>query len=338
MLPLTLAGALLGCGDDGGQQEEPRNAGLPSCYEPTHTAEADWQDAFDASAQGAFLSVWGTGPCDVYTVGGQPGAGVMFRFDGAAWSKVTIPQSPMLNWVHGVDGQLWIVGEQGLSMRGTPETGFEILETGVDAPLWGVWATASDDVWAVGGDVIDFDAEPVLLHFDGTAWSQETLPQLDRPAQALFKVQANGPDDVLAVGQSGVALRYDGTTWTQLSSGTGDDLISLWGLGDGPMAVIGGRSNAVLARYDGAALQSETLAGLPGMNGVWMDAEGTSHVVGIFGSVARIPAGGFEAIPETTPTQEVLHGTWGVDGGPRFAVGGSLNRSPPFIGVVLMDP
>lgn len=309
----------------------------PACLKIPHTAEADWQEAFDATDDGAFLSVWGTGPCDVVTVGGQPGAGVAYHFNGETWNKISLPPVPMLNWVHGVDGELWMSGEQGVTLRGTVEGGFEVIPTGVDAPLWGIWATSSDDVWTVGGDIAAEDAAPVLLHWDGAGWQQETLPDTDRPAKALFKVLASASDDVLAVGQFGLVYHFDGQSWRLVPSGTSEDFISLWGLSPDNIAIVGGRSNAVLGRWDGQGVTSEVLAGQPAMNGIWMDVTGQVHIVGIFGAIARITEGD-EPVSEIGPTQDVLHGTWGVDGGPRFAVGGSLNRNPPFTGAVIIDP
>jgi hypothetical protein len=47
---------------------------------------AAWVEPFDARAEGALLSVWGFGEDDVYAVGGQPKAGVAWRFDGTAWA------------------------------------------------------------------------------------------------------------------------------------------------------------------------------------------------------------------------------------------------------------
>ncbi len=74
------------------------------------------------------------------------------------------------------------------------------------------------------------------------------------------------------------------------------------------------------------------------MNGIWMDKTGVAHTVGLLGTVAVIPDGQTTFNTQDSATSELLHGAWGVDDGPRFAVGGSLNRNPPFTGVVVVDP
>ena len=89
-----LAAALLlaACADDA---TEPGSS-QPACLALAHTAEVDWQPAAEIGGDGALLSVWGTGPCDVYTVGGQPDAGVAYHFDGTDWTALELPAVPLL--------------------------------------------------------------------------------------------------------------------------------------------------------------------------------------------------------------------------------------------------
>ncbi len=316
-------------GCDDGDDASPADAEVP--------APAAWAAAFEAEDQGAFLSVWGSGPDSIYTVGGQPEAGVAWRFDGAAWAAVTdLPDVPLINWVHGVGDHVFMACNAGIVLHKQGDGPWERWETGEDQPLWGIWAAAPDDVWAVGGDAARREgADPLLLHYDGAAWSRATLPAVDRPYKALFKVWGTGPDDVHAVGQRGVALRWDGAAWTQALTGTADDLISLWGSGPTDIVAVGGRSNGVLARWDGAGWSSEVLVGEPGMNGVWVDAAGTAWLVGDKGRVLRVPQGSFEVAREDSGTRTLLHGVWGTAAGHRVAAGGTLSASPPWAGVVI---
>jgi hypothetical protein len=329
---------LAACGEDA-TDATPDDPSRPACYAPEAQQGQGWQDAFDATSAGALLSVWGPDPCDLWTVGGQPEAGAAFHFDGKTWERASLPADlPLLNWVYGFGDEVWIVGNGGTALQGSLGA-LSQVPTGVDGPLWGVWGAAPDDVWSVGGDVLSDTATPILIHWDGSAWSSVELPAPDRPSRALFKVWGTSADNVFAVGHLGLVYRFDGQTWSQVPSGTGEDLISLWGRAPDDIAIIGGRANGVLARWDGAKLTSQVIAGLPGMNGIWMDKDGVSHVVGSLGALAKVPAGSFEPAQEFGPTQLVLHGTFGFDdGGPRFAVGGSLARNPPYVGVALTDP
>lgn len=314
--------------------------GLSACpvEDPAPEPDLGWQEAFDASDQGAMMSVWGPGTNDVYVVGGQPGEGVAWHWDGENWSALDLPASGMLNWVHGADSEtVWLVGEEGVTMVGNARDGFSIVDTPTEVPLWGVWALSEMDTWAVGGDARDADGAPVLLQWNGTDWQAVELPAIDRPAPALFKVWASGPSQVIAVGSAGLMLIFEGTEWRQQLVGTTEDLISLWGTSTDRIAVTGGRSNGVLTRWDGEAWESEILSGVAGLNGVWMADDGTVHLAGVFGTLIHVPPDAEEPVIESSQTDLTLHAIWGDGTGRRYSVGGSLMFSPPFRGVALED-
>ena len=62
----------------------------------------------------------------------------------------------------------------------------------------GLWARATDDVWAVGYD-------SVIMHFDGNAWD---VVQNRDSGWELMAVHGSSATDVLVVGESGTILRY----------------------------------------------------------------------------------------------------------------------------------
>jgi hypothetical protein len=313
----------------------------------TSPADADagaWTAPLEVGDAGALLSVFGTLPDEILAVGGQPEAGVAWRFDGVAWRRLDLPPVPLLNWVHGVDDTVFLVGNDGVCLRRRGAGAFERLETGVAAPLWGVFAVTPSDVWVVGGDATprgDAPPAPVLLHFDGDVFEPVALPPVDRTFRAVFKVWAADRAHVWAVGQAGVVLAYDGRTWAQVLVGTDQDLISLWGTGPDRVAAVGGRSHGVLARFDGVAWRTEVVTDAergtpsPGLNGLFMAPDGVSWAVGDRGHVLRLADGAFEAEREATPTSVLLHGLWGTPDGHRVAVGGTLLDSPPWEGVLL---
>lgn len=307
----------------------------------TTQSEPTWEVVFEADESiGALFSVWGPSADHVYVVGGQQGPGVsqgaMLVREGGAWSQVALPESTAkLNWIHGTGDVRVTVGELGaiLVREGDDDaTAWTTASCATVLPLWGTWVIADDDVWVVGGD--GFDRPPVLCHFDGAEWAQVELPEIDVDAKALFKVFAVAADDVWAVGDVGLVLHYDGSAWSQVAIDTPADMISLWGIGQDQLLAVGGRSNGVLARYDGAAWTVSTLES-PGLNGVWMDAAGETHAVGIMGSLLRVGADGLD--PELVPplTLLTLHAVWSPGDGTFIAVGGDLEQPPPFIGVIV---
>jgi hypothetical protein len=346
-----------GCGDDG-----PSGGGTTAATEMTTTtttsttdavssssssstgASVEWEVALEVDASvGAFLSVWGVDEDRLYVVGGQepaepgPTTGAMFRFDGVAWTQVELPEdTPKLNWIYGVDDHRFAVGELGTVLHRVGDddaTPWEVGGCETNLALWGVWGASADDVWTVGGD--GFSRPPVLCRFDGDAWSVGELPPLSVMSRALFKVWGASADAVWAVGHRGLIVHFDGTQWSEQASGTSLDLISLWGTGADEILAVGGRSDSVLVRFDGQAWQAEESFGAFGLNGVWMDDDGVATIVGTMGRIDSVARGSLDAVTDGSPTMLALHAVFGVPSGRRFAVGGSLDLSPPFTGVVV---
>lgn len=319
-------------GDDSDDGVEPTD-------EPWRVSDEPGEEA------GSLLSVWGASEDDVRAVGGQidslgeAGTGVMLLRNGEAWETETIPDdTPVLNWIHGADGILWAVGNEGAAIRQQGGS-WERDDTGATVPLWGVFVLSADEAWAVGGDPFDTDGTGVLFHYTGGAWEEVELPELDRDAPAIFKVWASSPSDVHAVGDNGVIMHFDGSEWVQVASGTGADLISLWGTGADEILAVGGRANGVIARYDGSGWTSTMLAMAPPLNGIWMDSEGVSYLAGERGTILRVAAGANEAEMVETPARlETLHAIFGFDEGSQISVGGTLMSPPPYSGLILERP
>lgn len=301
--------------------------------------EAGWQRVVQADAsQGALMSVWGSSPDDVFVVGGQlePLTGTALHYDGSTWTSETLPvDTPMLHWVYGVDDRVWAVGRAGaILVRDAGEWTAEV--SGTDRILWGIWGASADELWAVGGDGVS-DA-PVLVRREGASetWSQVDLPPLSVATHGLFKIWGRAADDVWIVGDLGASLHWDGVAWTDHSTTDNVDLISLWGSPSEGVVAVGGRASGRIVRLGDQSWSGETFE-LPGLNGVWVDPSGPITVVGNMGTILALDPGGFEVTPEDSGTAAVLHAVFGFEGGPRFAVGGSLLSPPPYTGVVLQS-
>ena len=140
------------------------------------------------------------------------------------------------------------------------------------------------------------------------------------------------------VGQRGVVLHYDGSTWTELESGVTEDIISVWGTGPDQVVMVGGRSNGVALIKDEEGLRSiELPVGTEPLNGVWVRDGTRAHAVGSNGYHLDIDLDTLEVrIIEEVPTLDTLHGVFGV-GNDLYAVGGNLFvGTPPFRGVALL--
>jgi hypothetical protein len=358
-----LAGGAIACGGDKGAPSDAESSsaagtevstGASTGSEPSTTtgtdpstgtgADTGWAIALEVDTSvGAFLSVWGVDEDALYVVGGQepadsgPTTGAMYRHTAGAWHAVALPaDTPKLNWVYGIGDDRFAVGELGTVLHRVGDddaTPWEVQRCDTNLALWGVWGSAPDEVWAVGGD--GFSRPPVLCRFDGTQWEVQLLPPLSVMSRALFKVWGASADAVWAVGHRGLILHYDGNAWTEQASGTDLDLISLWGTSAEEILAVGGRADSVVVRWDGSAWEPMEMFGQRGLNGIWMGDDGVATIVGTMGRIDTVAAGALEPVPDDSPTILALHAVFGTASGRRFAVGGSFDLSPPFTGVVL---
>ncbi len=305
------------------------SAALAGCNTTATEAEpASWAEAFDTSMAGALSSVWGSGPSDVWVVGGvgeggtEPGAEI-YHYDGDAWTEVQAPDVGLLVWVFGWGpGAAMAVGLDG-GVAGWDGSTWTAMDSGVDADLWGVWGRTPDDVWIVGGDLDG--PEPTLLHFDGTSFTPSTLAPEDneRGARSLFKVWGIG-DTIFAVGEHGIVVRLVGEAWKAVGAGpkADDDFVSLWGDSEDRIVAVGGRSNARISTWDGAAWTTVAPGGFPGMNAIFMGQSGTTVIGGVTGFVGTVdPSTGAITSEEGLDTVDV-HAIWGDGEGRYYAVGG----------------
>ncbi len=348
---LLAFGLWAGCGDgqqmtDSGSSDPTEATSLPttSTGPPTLTdplptdgpPQVEWETQLLVGAEvGSFFGVWGPASDDMFVVGGQVDAGVIYRNGSGSWQQQEIGKLPRLNWVHGIDGYIVVVGHGGTALH-LDEGAWVVDETPTTARLWGVWGPAADDLWAVGGDTGDA-APPVLLHWQGSDWEQVAF-DLETDARALFKVWGTGPSDIFAVGDRGLLIHYDGVQWGAQNSGTKSSIIGVWGRASDDVVISGGRSSGIVVRNHMGAWSGRRFSEREGFDGAWMDLDGVATVVGRRGFIGRFPPGSLEPEIEVSGTEVELHGVYGLPDGRIFAVGGLFDASPYTVGVILMRP
>lgn len=297
--------------------------------------QATWELAFDTSGTGALSGVWGSGPDDVWMVGGDDTSAEIWHYDGAAWTEVPAPAVGLLVWVYGFGpDDVYAVGVGGGAIH-WDGSAWEVLDSGTTEDLWGVWGAATDDLWVVGGDALDGD--PVILRWDGAAFTPVALDpaQNDRLAHSLFKVW--GIDGrTFAVGQFGLILEWDGGQWVQMPTGAAatDDFVSLWGTSASNIVAVGGRSNGQIATFDGAAWTTTTPSGVPGLSAVSMGSADEAVMGGIRGWVGSFdPATGAATAEDPASTIDV-HAIWFDGADTYYGVGGKFYT--PYAGSALI--
>lgn len=314
---VVLAACMLGCASDGA---------------PARADDASWR--FVArSANAAFLSVSGTSEHDVWLAGADDGSGpVVLHSDGDAWQRVDTGASGDLWWVNATpDGPVFFGGSGALVLR-YDGGAFSALDTPgpATATVFGVWAAAADDVYAVGS--ID-GKSGFIWHGDGTGFSavalDGVLPTNDRAeTPGLFKVWGTSPDDVWVVGASSVVLRGSAAGgFALVQAGGSDTLFTVHARNDQVVMVGGGSSGVVLAAdAEGGALVDETPAGAPLLQGVSVAADTSVWAVGYGGSVYHGRGGVFTPVDTGLDftASESLHSVWADPDGGVWAVGGNV--------------
>jgi len=312
MKRLLLAAMFLGC------SSEPADPPGPP----------QWKTVLEPQLDRALLSVWGTGN-DVFAVGGSLGNGLpslALRYDGKQWRELSPGGTETFWWVNGTSASdVWMVGENG-RIAHFDGSAFQPHMSGTTATLWGVIAFSANDVWAVGGTPGGGTAKPndVVLHFDGSAWRAETLP--DTPlGRSLFKVWGTSASDLYVVGEAGTIWHRKGTSWlleskTPLATGT---LFTAWGCSANEVWAVGG--NDVL-RSDGTSWSRVTVDLSSQVNGVSC-ANGNVAIVGFGGLKQRLVSGKWIDEFAVEPFAD-LHAVWAAPNGDFWAVGGNWISGP----------
>ncbi|MEJ7734945.1 MAG: hypothetical protein WKG00_37875 [Polyangiaceae bacterium] len=299
-------------------------------HQPAPPAAPAWQVVFDGDAlDGAVLSVWGTGPDEVFAVGGPlgntGGETLALRFDGATWRRLSPGGTQTFWWVSGTGpGDVWMVGTGG-RIAHWDGAAFTEHDSGVSTTLWGVWAASPTDAWAVGGTPEGGTTgdNDLVLHWDGAAWTRVTLPGAPR-GRAHYKVWGASSDDLYVVGEAGTIWHKKGDSWAIEGDGLAEaTLFTVNGCSGSEVYAVGGRQVLV---SDGSTWSDVAIELFNDVNGVACNAPGEVAIVGFGGLKQRLVDGAW--IDEfTLEPYEALHATWG-DGEAFWAVGGDWLSKP----------
>ncbi len=327
-----LVGATFGCSPSP-STPSPEDGGTDAADATDATpAPVEWTPVLE-NLDGALLGVWGTSERDVWAVGGPLGNSgfdsLVMRFDGNTWRRAAAGGTETFWWVHGTGpSDVWLVGEKG---RITHWDGakFEERASGTTATLFGVWAASPTDAWAVGG-VPDQPTAPndVVLHWDGSTWKPEVLPQTKKVA--LFKVWGQGKDDIYVVGEAGLVWHRTNGTWKREADGVAQGrLTTVTGCAANEIIAVGGR-DLLTSSGDGQWKRSDAVL-VNDVNGVACAPAGAPSreygravIVGGGSLKLRLVGSTWESDFGSKPFED-LHGAWVDPTGAFWGVGGKFN-------------
>jgi hypothetical protein len=309
---------------------------LTGCPKPPHDGNggggaASWTTVFDDGAlDRAVLSIWGTSSKNVFAVGGPLGNGgetLVLHYDGSAWTELHPGGTETFWWVNGTSAtDVWMAGEQGRIAHYDGKS-FTSFTSGATSTLWGIKAFSPTDVWSVGGtpEGSPTAEEDVVLHYDGSSWTRETLPGTPLH-RSLFKVWGTSDSDLYVVGEAGTIWHRGAGGWVlesmpPLSKGT---LFTVTGCSGNEIYAVG---NQDLLKSDGTTWSKVDVSLINGGNGVACAPASSSGahlaVVG-FGGLKQRLVGSSWVDDFTSVPHGDLHAVWADELGEFWAVGGDF--------------
>lgn len=290
-------------------------------------------------SSGVVVSVWGSGPSDVWAAGGQADRGLILHNAGHGWVPVEVDAGSLIWNIYGTaPDNIYAVGERGLILHYDGAV-WSRVPSGTTKTLYGVWASPGRDAWIVGGNPTGSPGDAVILRGTPAGFEEVgDLPRTELP-DTLFKIYGSDEPGLIAVGRDGTVLRHDGETWRREAVPTTTPLISLWGRSATDVYAVGGHASGVMLHFDGKRWSSvEDVEYGPQLFGVFTAPGEPVFAVGADTEIVELLPGGATAA-YTAPGLDgasVLHSVWGDGAGNVYAVGGSLMRYPAAMtGVIL---
>lgn len=274
---------------------------FPGCPDTVPPVSGQWQEAISPNVSGTtsvnnqLLSVAAVSDRDVWAVGwAQDSNGPKYvkrtliqHFDGSTWSIVPSPnrRDDIESVLHSVSAasanDVWAVGSShngSLPSRTLIQHWDGTQWSIVPSPspdsqfneLRGVAALSADDVWAVGyssGTRTETPIDTLIMHWDGSSWSQVASPNITGGANQLFGISAISADDIWAVGAAGgapLSMHWNGSAWSVVSLGVSGGLSTekltavsgtagndVWAVGDGK-GIFTNQTFATIRHWDGS--------------------------------------------------------------------------------------
>jgi photosystem II stability/assembly factor-like uncharacterized protein len=260
---------------------------------------------------------------------GQGGA--IIRWDGLSWKSIASPVAST-NYLRGVwlassaDG--WAVGDAvapALSQIFRWDgANWNLYQTSpVATQLNAIHGTDTTNVLAVGNFPGAGSPPAILRWTGGPAWT-DISPAGVAIGLNLYGVFAVNPSLAFAVGQSGTMLRWDGTVWASILSGTAKDLRGIWMVSDTDGWAVG--DVGTIVRWNGAAWAPETSPTLNLLNSVQALSSTDVWAVGNSGTILHRNGLGWTLVPSGV-TQN-LNSLYMLSDTEGWAVGASDGTAP----------
>lgn len=282
----------------------------------------------------------GTGPNDVWLLGAAA-----YHWDGSAWTRRQLTPAGVDTYYPLPGGKAFaaeigiyedngagvlgrVFGSPGIDYGGvwglSPTSVYAASSEGVfhyngeqwnrigsAGPVRRIWGSAPENLFAVttGGGIV---------RYDGGAWTQSRPNAGGATPAAIEGIVGWSAADAMAVGSIGTILRWNGTSWQGMSSGTTQLLTDVWGPSSSDVFAVG--YHGTILRYNGTAWSPMTNPGpLNHLLAVWGSSSTDVFAVGNWGTILHWNGSAWTAMPSSTLAH--LYDVWGHSDTDVFAVG-----------------
>jgi len=275
----------------------------------------------------SLFSVYMLSSSDGWAVGE---GGAIIRWNGSSWnsvaSPVATPNDLLGVWLaSSADG--WAVGKASAPTLGQilkwNGANWNFYQTSpVAAQLNAIHGSASTNVFAVGNSP-GGGAPPAIVRWTGGPAWVNISPAGVAVNLNLYGVFAVSPSLAFAVGDTGTMLRWDGTLWSSIPSGTANTLRSVWMVSGTDGWAVGDAGTIV--RWNGAAWAAETSPTPNNLNAVQALTSTDVWAVGDGGTIIHRDGIGWTLVP--SGTAEKLDALYMLSATEGWAVGGTPSVS-----------
>ena len=231
---------------------------------------------------------------------GQGGA--IIRWDGSSWKSIASPVASPNNlrsvWLaSSADG--WAVGDAGAPALSQifrwNGANWNLYQTSpVAAQLNAIHGTGTTNVFAVGNSPGAGSPPAIVRWTGGPAWTNIS-PAGVAIGLNLYGVFVVSPSLAFAVGDTGTMLRWDGTLWASILSGTPNTLRGIWMVSGTDGWAVGDAGTIV--RWNGLAWAAETSPTANQLNSVQALTSTDVWAVGNGGTIVHRNGLGWTLVP-----------------------------------------
>ncbi|WP_460068194.1 hypothetical protein [Streptomyces sp. YKOK-I1] len=241
----------------------------------------------------------GTATDDLWVFGSRYATTGSYRFnhyDGTSWTSNLNPEpknAEVLDAQAVSRTSVWAVG----NYRGEGSAWYPMVThwngsawtttkfTGIDGEFETLDVNSDTDIWAVGfrnkGGTADGHYQGLVMHYDGTSWTEVSIPEVSGENYILREVISNGPNDAWVAAGSKVS-HWDGTAWSRRDTPASWPSFAYYG----GQLYAGLSTSPKLVRWNGSAWQTDsTLTKGTAVDELATTADGSLYAVSDEGNV-----------------------------------------------------